>query len=74
VSVQKPVQRQAPVADPTVLLSDTVEIADAAFAGDSAVGANDDDLDESADDLSSEWIQIVDDQPQIPKLHAAGTS
>jgi protoporphyrinogen oxidase len=31
-------------------------------------------LEESSDDLSSEWIQIADDQPQIPKCHAASTS
>lgn len=32
-------------------------------------------LEESADDdLSSEWIQISDDQPRVPKMHAAGTS
>jgi protoporphyrinogen oxidase len=39
-------------------------------------GVNDDGsyLEESADDLSSEWIQIADDQPRIPKMHAASTS
>lgn len=37
---------------------------------------NDDDhyLEEAADDLSSEWIQIAEDQPRIPKMHVAGTS
>jgi protoporphyrinogen oxidase len=29
-------------------------------------------LEESADDLSSEWIQIADDQPRIPNMRAAG--
>jgi hypothetical protein len=39
-------------------------------------GVNDDGhyLEESDDDLSAEWIQIADDQPQIPNMHAAGTS
>ncbi len=38
-------------------------------------GVNDDGayLEEAADDLSSEWIQIADDQPRVPKIHAAGT-
>ncbi len=38
-------------------------------------GVNDDGayLEEAADDLSSEWIQIAADQPRIPRIHAAGT-
>jgi protoporphyrinogen oxidase len=31
-------------------------------------------LEESGEDLCSEWIQIDADQPRIPKLHAAGAS
>ena len=39
-------------------------------------GVNDDGhyLEESDDGLSAEWIQIADDQPQIPNMHATGTS
>ena len=39
-------------------------------------GVNDDGayLEEAADDLSSEWIEIADDQPRIPKMHVAGRS
>ncbi len=39
-------------------------------------GVNDDGhyLEESDDDLSAEWIQIADDQPQVPSAHAAGNS
>ncbi len=31
-------------------------------------------LEEAADELSCEWTQIAEDQPRIPKMHAAGTS